>query len=59
MGGSVDDVTCSLVDEWTRVPSEYLIFIWHDAQQPKDDVIREMETFMSRVYPEIKDAYPD
>ncbi len=59
IGGSVDDVTRSLVDEWTRVPSEYLIFIWHYAQQPKDDVIREMETFMTHVYPEIKDAYPD
>ncbi len=57
-GGTVDDVKRSLVGEWERVPAEYLIFIWHYAQQPKDDVIREMEIFMDQVYPEIKDAYP-
>ena len=58
-GGSSDDVKRTLVAEWERVPSEYLIIIWHYAQQPKDDVIREMRVFMEDVYPEIRDAYPD
>lgn len=57
-GGTADDVKRALVAEWKRVPAEYLIIIWHYAQQPKDEVIREMEAFMRDVYPEIKDAYP-
>ncbi|MPZ23035.1 MAG: LLM class flavin-dependent oxidoreductase [Dehalococcoidia bacterium] len=59
IGGTVDDVKRRLVSEWERVPAEYLIFIWHYAQQPKEDVIREMEVFMKEVYPEIRDAFPE
>ncbi len=57
--GSVDDQKRAFVREWEEVPAEYLMFIWHYAQQPKELVIREMEIFMEEIYPEIKDAYVD
>ena len=57
-GGSPDEVAQGLAAELARVPSEYLCLIWHYAQVPKEDTIREMETLMREVYPKIKDLYP-
>jgi hypothetical protein len=41
--------------EWQRiyeqVPSEYITLIFHFAQQPKDEVLRELEQFMTKVVP--------
>ena len=33
--------------------------IFHYAQQPKDDVIRELELFMSKLVPSLEAAEPD
>jgi alkanesulfonate monooxygenase SsuD/methylene tetrahydromethanopterin reductase-like flavin-dependent oxidoreductase (luciferase family) len=57
-GGTPENVAQGLKAEWERVPCEYLTLIWHYAQQPKEDTIREMEIFMRDVYPAIKDMYP-
>ena len=45
-------------DEWRRmydaVPCEYLTLIYHFAQQPKDDVLRDLEAFMTKVLPHLE-----
>ena len=59
LGDDLDAQKRSLVQQWEQVPSEYLMFIWHYAQQPKEKVIEEMRIFVEQIYPEIRDAYPD
>ena len=41
---------------YEKVPAEYITLIFHYAQQPKDDVLRELETFMSKVVPGLEAA---
>ncbi len=54
--GTADEVR----DEWRRmydaVPSEYITLIYHFAQQPKDDVLRDLEAFMTKVVPYLEAA---
>ena len=44
---------------YEQVPAEYITLIFHYAQQPKDDVIRELELFMSKVVPSLEAVEPD
>jgi len=53
VGGTVDDVTREWVSMYKEVPAEYITLIFHYAQQPKDDVLRELELFMTKVLPEL------
>ncbi len=53
VGGSVDQVTREWVDMYKQVPSEYITLIFHYAQQPKADVLKELEAFMTKVLPEL------
>jgi hypothetical protein len=50
-------------EEWKRiydqVPAEYITLIFHFAQQPKDDVLRELELFMTKVVPHLEAAAAD
>lgn len=39
-----------------QVPSEYMTLIFHYAQQPKEDVIAELERFMMHVWPQLDAA---
>jgi len=48
-GGTVAEARRRLVEEWTRMPAEYITLIWHYAQQSKNDVIRAMELFVTKV----------
>jgi alkanesulfonate monooxygenase SsuD/methylene tetrahydromethanopterin reductase-like flavin-dependent oxidoreductase (luciferase family) len=57
-GGTVDQATAHFVKEWEQVPYEYSVLIFHWAQQPTDDVIREMELMANKVYPEIGGMAP-
>ncbi len=57
-GGTVDDARRQFSAEWTEIPYEYSILIWHWAQQPTDDVLREMEMMATHVYPEIGGLAP-
>ena len=54
--GTADEVR----DEWRRmydaVPSEHITLIYHFAQQPKDDVLRDLEAFMTKVVPHLEAA---
>lgn len=53
LGGTVDQAKADFAAEWAQVPYEYSILIWHWAQQPVDDLLREMEAMATQVYPEI------
>lgn len=47
-------------DEWRRmfdaVPCEYITLIYHFAQEPKDEVLRDLEAFMTKVVPHLEAA---
>ncbi|MEH2474571.1 alkanesulfonate monooxygenase SsuD/methylene tetrahydromethanopterin reductase-like flavin-dependent oxidoreductase (luciferase family) [Nitrobacteraceae bacterium AZCC 2161] len=57
-GGTVEQVR----DEWKKmyedVPAEYITLIFHYAQQPKDDVIKTIRSFMTEVWPHLESAEP-
>lgn len=49
--GTPDQVREDYVKLWKQLPAEYVVLIYHFAQQPKDSVIRQMELFMEHVKP--------
>lgn len=49
--GTPDQVRDDYVRLWKQLPAEYVVLIYHFAQQPKDSVIRQMELFMEHVKP--------
>ena len=62
-GFTVAERSIRCASDWQRtyeqVPAEYITLIFHYAQQPKDDVIRELELFMSKVVPSLEAVEPD
>lgn len=54
--GSVSQVRDKLVDEWKRVPAEYIVLIYHFAQQPKDAVIEDLKVFMREIEPALEEC---
>lgn len=56
VGGTVDDVQQQLQSQLDRFPAEYLVLIWHWAQQPTYDVLREMERFAVDVLPKLDNS---
>jgi alkanesulfonate monooxygenase SsuD/methylene tetrahydromethanopterin reductase-like flavin-dependent oxidoreductase (luciferase family) len=57
--GSISSVRDQLIDQWQRLPADYMTLIFHYAQMPKDIVIENMALFMQHVKPaldEIIDA---
>ena len=54
--GTVDTVRKQLVDEFTKVPADYLVLIYHYAQMPKEAVMENMATFMSKVKPDVDEV---
>lgn len=59
--GTPADVRDQLVEQWKQLPAEYIILIWHFAQQPKESVIKNMEAFMTHVKPALDKytVYPE
>lgn len=49
--GTADQVRDGFTALWQQLPAEYVVLIFHYAQQPKDSVIRNMERFMEHVKP--------
>jgi alkanesulfonate monooxygenase SsuD/methylene tetrahydromethanopterin reductase-like flavin-dependent oxidoreductase (luciferase family) len=49
--GTPDQVRDDYVRLWQQLPAEYVVLIYHFAQQPRDSVIRQMELFMEHVKP--------
>jgi len=49
--GNPTEVRDILVEQWKRLPAEYLVIPSHFAQQPKEEVIRQLELLMTHVKP--------
>jgi hypothetical protein len=56
VGGTAEDVRQQLQSQLDRFPVEYLVLIWHWAQQPTHDVLREMERFAQEVLPRLDNS---
>ncbi len=54
--GTVETVRNQLVEQFRRVPAEYLVLIYHYAQMPKDKVMKNMEIFMRDIKPAIDEV---
>ena len=54
LGGTLEQARTLFQQEWAKVPCEYLTLIWHYAQQPKDEVIWELEQFMIHIWPTLE-----
>jgi alkanesulfonate monooxygenase SsuD/methylene tetrahydromethanopterin reductase-like flavin-dependent oxidoreductase (luciferase family) len=55
-GGTLEQVRAQWRALYAQVPCEYITLIFHYAQQPKDDVLRELELFMTKVLPDLEAA---
>jgi len=51
MGGSVSEIRDQFIEQWKHLPAEYVILIYHYAQQPKESVIKNLKLFMEEVKP--------
>jgi len=49
--GTPGQVKDQYVKLWKQVPAEYVVLIWHFAQQPKESVLENMHLFMEHVKP--------
>jgi alkanesulfonate monooxygenase SsuD/methylene tetrahydromethanopterin reductase-like flavin-dependent oxidoreductase (luciferase family) len=61
MPGSVSEVRDQFVAQWKHLPAEYVILIYHYAQQPKESVIANLKLFMDEVKPALDEMtdYPE
>jgi alkanesulfonate monooxygenase SsuD/methylene tetrahydromethanopterin reductase-like flavin-dependent oxidoreductase (luciferase family) len=56
--GDKDQVRDQYVEQWKKMPAEYVILIYHFAQQPYESVIENMEQFMEHVKPALDELTP-
>jgi hypothetical protein len=56
VAGSASDVREEFVRQWRELPAEYVVVIYHYAQQPKESVIEELRQFMREVKPALDDV---
>ncbi len=58
--GTVESVRNTLVEEYKHFPSEYLTLIYHYAQMPKEEVLRQLHIFMKEIKPALDELaeYP-
>jgi alkanesulfonate monooxygenase SsuD/methylene tetrahydromethanopterin reductase-like flavin-dependent oxidoreductase (luciferase family) len=54
IGGTIEQSIVQWREIMDQVPCEYITLIWHWAQQPKDDMLEELELFMTKVLPELE-----
>ena len=54
LGGTIDDAIADWQEIYSRIPCEYITLIWHWAQQPKDELLEELQLFMEKVVPELE-----
>ena len=55
-GGTPEDLRQQLQYELDRLPAEYLTLIFHWAQEPTAELLREMEAFMRDVLPKLDNS---
>lgn len=51
--GDIEQVKDQYIELWEKMPSEYVVLIYHFAQQPKESVIRNLELLMEHVKPSL------
>jgi alkanesulfonate monooxygenase SsuD/methylene tetrahydromethanopterin reductase-like flavin-dependent oxidoreductase (luciferase family) len=51
--GDIHKVKDQMVEEWKRVPSEYLTLIYHFAQMPKEAVLYNLDRFLTEIKPDL------
>jgi alkanesulfonate monooxygenase SsuD/methylene tetrahydromethanopterin reductase-like flavin-dependent oxidoreductase (luciferase family) len=56
--GTASQVRDHFVEQWKHLPAEYVILIYHYAQQPKDSVIQNLKLFMEEVKPALDELTP-
>ena len=49
--GTASEVRDAFVAQWKHLPAEYVILIYHYAQQPRASVIENLRLFMEEVKP--------
>jgi alkanesulfonate monooxygenase SsuD/methylene tetrahydromethanopterin reductase-like flavin-dependent oxidoreductase (luciferase family) len=49
--GTPEQVRDEYVRLWKQLPAEFVVLIYHFAQQPADSVVRQLELFMRHVKP--------
>ena len=54
IGGTVEQSIKAWQGIYDQVPAEYITLIWHYAQNPKEEVIEELEAFMTHVWPKLE-----
>lgn len=54
IGGTIEQSIRDWREILEEVPCEYVTLIWHWAQQPKDDMLEELELFMKEVLPALE-----
>ena len=51
LGGTLDQLRRGWEDTYAQIPAEFITLIWHYAQCPKEEVLYELETFMTKILP--------
>jgi hypothetical protein len=54
--GSPDEVREQYLEQWRQLPAEYVVLIYHFAQQPAQSVIENIEMFMTHVKPALDEV---
>jgi len=54
IGGTVDECVAGWKKIFDQAPCEYITLIWHWAQQPKEDMLEELQLFMDEILPELE-----
>jgi len=53
--GTAEEVKAEFVSQWTKLPAEYVVLIYHYSQMPKEKVVENLEAFMTHVKPALDD----
>jgi alkanesulfonate monooxygenase SsuD/methylene tetrahydromethanopterin reductase-like flavin-dependent oxidoreductase (luciferase family) len=56
MAGTPDEVRDQFLRQWEELPAEYVVLIFHYAQQPLESVVRNLELFMEHVKPALDEV---
>jgi len=51
VAGTASQVRDQFIEQWRHLPAEYVILIYHYAQQPKESVLENLRLFMDEVKP--------
>ena len=51
VAGTVDQMLEQFVEQWKVFPAEYIMWVTHFAQEPKDHIIHNMEVMMKEIKP--------